>query len=160
MKVQLIRIEPEELRKYISIGWADDHELYEKYHTIQGTFEQCVDHGLNTILEGTDNYDFGIEYYKIVLTEDDFAISIGFTVIIKKPENYLFSFGINIEYRKKEILIQWLNCVERIFDDMYIVMLNEKNIRAINFFEKNGFEKFVNPIDKSVTLCHLQQPQD
>lgn len=81
--------------------------------------------------------ELGADLY-LVYSDD---VLIGFTCIVPKI-SMLYSFGINIDYREKNVLKEWMRQVQDImfsFTGHINVMLYSKNTRAIQFFKKNGF---------------------
>ena len=132
MKVTLDRIALDELKKYITIGFADDPELISKIHISPGTLEHCVNHNYETVKDAERNNG---EFYKVMYGEQE----IGFVVAIREP-NLIPSFGININHRCRETLLGFLQALKDLFDgDTYMVCVWEKNERAINFFRRNNF---------------------
>lgn len=131
MKTKLVQISQGKIKDFIEIGFRDDPELLSTYHISPGTLVHCVDHNYKTVVDSNES----AEYYKVISDGQP----IGFTVIMRKPVPLLLSFGINIQYRKKEILQGWLHELSDLFRDPFVVTLWPKNIRAIHFFLKNGF---------------------
>lgn len=84
---------------------------------------------------------------------------IGFVTIFLEPVKMLYSFGINIKYRKPALLKQLMEQVDALFEGQdYHAGLYEKNRRAINFLERNGFTKInYNAHDKSYYLCRYSE---
>lgn len=154
--VKLIKIDPKNLPFYIKQAFEGDTELLEQYHISPGTLDHCVSHTMGFINENASFYKADIEFYAVVLNVET---TIGYTIGIKnegKP-NELYSFGINIKYRQKEILQDWLKEVEKLLGNYYIVLWS-KNTRAIQFFEKNGCvidrtNKMLNDETKTMITC-------
>lgn len=136
--IKLIKIDPKNLPYYVKQAFEGDIELLEQYHISPGTLDHCVNHTMGFINENAAFYKADIEFYAVV---KDVETTIGYTIGIRnegKP-NELYSFGINIKYRQKEILQDWLAEVEKLLGTPYFMVLWSKNERAINFFENNGF---------------------
>jgi hypothetical protein len=72
-------------------------------------------------------------YYKVIYQKKP----IGYFVIF---ENTLYSFGINIKYRKKDILLSWWQQLKKTLKKGFNCYLDEQNERAINFLEKNNMK--------------------
>ena len=77
----------------------------------------------------------------------DKATAIGYCALIINEVNphMLFSYGINIKYRRKEILINWLKAAEEILGENYYTCNWNENTRSIEFLKKNNFEIISNP---------------
>src|SRR6185312_14058480 len=134
--VALEKIKIEELKDYVKLAFDGDAELLVSLHVSPGDLDHCVDHTMSFISANADFYKDDIEFYKVMNDEEP----IGFTVIIKNEgPNELYSFGINILHREKELLQEWLRKVKELLGIPYAMVLWSKNTRAINFFEKNGF---------------------
>lgn len=133
--VKLEHITINQLKPYIYTAFRDDVKLKE-YHICPGTYREMTMHNYNNILDHSNEY--AMKCYKVVKDE---AQDIGFAVIIEKPVPVLLSFGISIMNRTKDVLLQWLDELRKIFNnDSFGVGLWSKNTRAINFFLRNGFE--------------------
>lgn len=136
MEIILQKISAEELQLYIMLAFNNDEELKD-YHVVPGTFKEMSKHTYNSIIDNGKGID--IEYYKILLRDNGKIKAIGFSVICRKPMRMLLSLGVNVKFRTKEILIEWLSKLEELFGDKYGVGLWKQNTRAIEFFKKNGF---------------------
>jgi hypothetical protein len=137
MKVNFIPISLQDVEPYVYHAFNEDEELLHIYHISPGTLDHCVEHTMNFIKENAAFYGEDMKFYKLLFL----GKSIGYTVFIKNASqpNELYSFGINIKFRKQDILINWLEGVKENIGNDYTVALWEKNSRAINFFKKNGF---------------------
>lgn len=148
-RTELSPITKEQLIDYITFAFQGDDLLLSKFHIISpNTLQACAEHTLRNITSyGTDD----LEYFSVfMVTEDGDAVAyekIGF-IVTYKPINILISFGINIAYRKQYILRDWLERIKEKFTPVdgvaYVVNLYRQNIRAINFFKRNGFNFKVN----------------
>ena len=78
---------------------------------------------------------FQIKCFAVIYNQQ----AIGFTVLCYAHNDLLYSFGIDPEYRKKDILLAWLEVIKAQFNREWYVPLSCNNKRAIAFFEKNGF---------------------
>lgn len=123
------QIHIDEVEKYVRIAFDGDNELWEKYHNPDNNFEEIVTNNVKNIKE--------LEEYVPVTC---FAIfienkAIGFSVF---SGNLLYSFGINLKHRIKEVLLHWMEWMKNRFDNCFVVALCEENTRAIAFFLRNG----------------------
>lgn len=127
--VSIKKISKGELPKLISMSFSGDNELIEKYRPVEMTMDE-------TIVEITDKInetskEQKLTYYKVIYKKQ----AIGYFVTL---ERFLYSFAINIKFRKKEILINWWRQVKSVLGENFRCMLYENNERAIHFLEKNG----------------------
>jgi hypothetical protein len=141
--VRSVKISRPQLTKLVQISFEGDKELVDTYHVRSGmNLEVCVNSTLHTIKDTSRLYD--LKYFKVL--QD--STPIGFYVTGK---DFLYSFGININWRKKEILKQWWNliCTELKYD--FCCMLYAKNTRAISFIKRNNMQ-IIEDDGKLVTL--------
>lgn len=107
-----------------------------KYHIKPSDdYEEMVQDSISNIyiVKGELAMDNYLVYWNDVL--------IGFTCISIMVD-LLYSFGINVEYRNRVVVREWLSKVQDIIFKQaphMNVLLYSKNTRAINFFRKNGF---------------------
>jgi hypothetical protein len=117
------------------VAFYDDLDL-KKYHIKPSdNYEDMVKDSYFNI--GIVKGELGAELYVVYFK----GILIGFSCIVPKL-SMLYSFGININYRKKEILRDWINGIQDIiysYSGHMNVLLYSKNTRAISFFKKNCF---------------------
>jgi hypothetical protein len=130
--ISLRKISFYDLQPYVELGFANDEDLLKKYAIFDTSTKHCVDGNMKNIVECLDIFEF--QYY-IVMNDQS---AIGFTVV-SKADSFLFSFGINIQSRKKDILIAWMDKVKQLLDNDFTTVLWDKNKRAIEFMQKNGF---------------------
>ncbi len=138
--VILEEITKQELPDLIRIAYEGDKDLLDKYHVDKFDIHGAVASTLFMIAETENGVD--MTHYKVALGD----ISIGYISVF---ENFLYSFGINKEYRKKEILIEWFEKVKEVLGYKFITMIYPNNSRAINFLKKQGM-KIVNGIKEDV----------
>lgn len=62
---------------------------------------------------------------------------IGYSVV---GENFLYSFGVNVGWRKKEVLLQWWKVIKKQMNQDFAILLWSRNKRAIQFLIKNDCE--------------------
>lgn len=138
MHVRLVKIDRRSLSYHVKLAFDGDRELMDNYHISPGTLNHCVAHTMEFIEQNADHYKDDIEFYAVVYNVETV---IGYTIIIRNAThpNELYSFGINVKYRQKDILMAWMDQVKEKIGEPFYIVLWSKNTRAINFFEKNGF---------------------
>lgn len=146
-KIDFEEIRFEELEPLVAFGFGSDPELIEKYQQIPGDFKTMVDRNIKNIAEADTILD--LRFFKVMFNE----IIIGFTVV-DFGKNILFSFGINVKYRTKEILIEWIEEIKVLLNGLVRVLLWKQNKRAIEFLKKNAFE-VSNETDIIVYLMYI-----
>lgn len=122
------------LRPYIKMAFEGDADLIDRYHLVNGDLMQCVYSTYDKIMELGR---IGGELSCYALFQEEFG-PIGY--MVTTPENMLYSFGINIEYRTAAIVMDWWQQVKKMLNNEFAVPLWKKNERAINFFLRNGME--------------------
>lgn len=134
--INIVKTKDKQLfQEAMRIAFFDDAEL-KKYHIKPSdNYEDMVqDSYFNIgIAKGELGADLYVIYYKEIL--------IGFSCIVPKL-SMLYSFGININHRNKNVLRDWINGMQNIiysFSGNINVLLYSKNKRAIDFFKKNGY---------------------
>jgi len=126
-------IESSELSGYIQSAWDNDVLLpnfYDKSleekslkNMVKDTNDKVK--GLLEIHEGVKM--FGVDYKNEM---------IGFIVLNKKL-NYLYSFGINKNYRNKEVLSEIFSYIKNNIKEFFC-LLNRYNSRAVSWLKKCG----------------------
>lgn len=156
MELHLAPTRLEEIGQYVENAFNGDINLLNTFHTSPGTLQHCVDNTMEFIHENAAYYKDDIEFYAVILD----GVAIGYTVIIRNEQipNELYSFGINIKHRRKDILLAWLKTIREKIGVPYYIVLWSKNTRAINFFERNGFavereNKYLNDETKTLIVC-------
>lgn len=142
--VKIKQISKNVIGQYVSIAFKDDTEL-SKYHILGGeTIEKCVVDTVYRILDVSTQYD--LRFYKVMNNKQP----IGFFVL---GDKFLFSFGINVKFRNKEVLTEWFAIVKKLLHNSFFSVMNDKNTRAISFLEKQGMKiKNRDEQNKTVTL--------
>ena len=129
--VNILEVPYESIEYFIYVAFREDEELLDKYHTVDKTLEECVNNLVKQIGEfikyGTAKC-YGIFYV---------GEPIGFSVI---GDRFLFSFGIDVHFREKDILLEWFDQLKFILGNEFVTWLYNDNTRAINFFERNGMD--------------------
>ncbi len=157
--VKLVPISFQDLRPFISLAFEGDTELLEKYHVSPGDLEHCVEHTLLAIEGNFRHFNEKMEFYAII-SNNEIA---GYTVIIRHEFGIdeLYSFGVNMKYRTKNVLISWVCCTGAKIRGPFYIVLWSKNTRAIDFFERNGFtadrnNTYLNDTEKTLILCQQE----
>lgn len=133
LELDICRIELADVQEYVSIAFKEDEDLITKYHFQDKTMIDLIINNVNNIEELAKRKE--VKCYGIFLEQTP----IGFTVI---SEKLLYSFGINVYCRNKDIKSVWWKWIKRVFDNNFVVCLYRENTRAINFFLRNGLEEF------------------
>ena len=149
----------DEVKPLMLLAFSGDADLLQSLTpVVNDNLGNCVDRCYRNVEEmftGAVYADSQKVAYKIALKEGGELKDIGFMITAKTADypNELYSFGINIDYRTKDNVITWLKETERILGKYFWVSLYKQNTRAIHFFERNGFAKFVDETQHFVTLC-------
>lgn len=139
--LKVVSIEQSELTQYMTLGFQDDIELFDRYHHFRGDLSACVQATMRNINECAALMP--LHFYKL---ESD-GEPIGYSVT---GPSILYSFAINIKYRTKGIVLQWWEHMKALLHNDFRVVLYNINKRAIDFFIKNGMEKIHQ--DKEYTI--------
>jgi hypothetical protein len=139
------KISKSELPKLVAISYEKDEELFDKYHIGKMNFPQAVLSTLDLIDEASKT--FKLNYYKVIYQKQPIGYFVTFN-------NYLYSFGISMRHRKKDVLIGWFNEVKKTLGKEFLAMLYENNTRAISHLEKQGMK--IVDIDNESKIVTLQ----
>lgn len=129
--VTLKKISVGELPNLVQIAFKGDEELFNKYYQFKMDEMGCVNTTLLKIYETAKLKK--LNYYKVVYSQKP----IGFVVYF---DNLLYSFGIELKHRKKDILLHWWDKITKTMPKQFACMLYAHNERAINFLKRNGME--------------------
>jgi hypothetical protein len=125
---------------YVWDTFKNDAELFEKYHILKSTEENCIKDTISKIEESYEGVGTLIESYNFYgLKQDDERVGYFTKYETKDDVDVLHSFGININHRNKKTFKKFMDILENFFSDKIIVGLHNKNTRAITFLEKNDF---------------------
>lgn len=127
--VTIKKISKPELATLIQSSFEGDNDLIEKYRPVEMTMEETIADIEERINETSKEQK--LDYYKVICHKEP----IGYFVT---TERFLYSFAINIKFRKKDILTNWWQQVKSVLGENFRCMLYENNERAIHFLEKNG----------------------
>lgn len=123
----------ENIKSIIVNTFSNDRDLFKSYHFINNDKKQAIADTCNKIFDALDNYNG--KFYEIIVNN----VSIGYISVIKSSY-VLYSFGLNSRYRNKTNKALLLSFANQLLGDKYSVFLYKKNIRAVKFLVKNGFE--------------------
>jgi len=138
----------DELKECITKAFSSDKKLIEKYHIRGESLNDCVNDTLGKILDESENTT--LDWFGVY---DDEEEVIGF-VVISRPYDVLYSFGLNINYRENYSDIYFEKICE-LFGGVFRCGIWNKNIRAIEFLKRNGMK--VISIDSEKTILELCQ---
>lgn len=143
--VTIAKISKSEIAPLVAISYQDDKDLVEKYFPVKQTESETVQETISMIDDASKMHK--CKYFKIMYNKKP----IGYFVIWEK---FLYSFAINVNYRKKDILVAWWNEMKKVTGNFFESMLYDVNTRAISFLEKCGM--VVSKRDKNlVMLIHI-----
>lgn len=145
--VEFEEIEFESLKDYVVLGFGGDSELLERYQQLDTDFDATVSRNMSYITDSMEGKKF--IFYRIMWEERP----IGFTVL-DVTDSFLFSFGINKQFRSWEILNEWWAYILMMFDGDFGCILWAKNSRAINFLTRQGMQVMEQPDNKIVLLIN------
>lgn len=133
--ITIKKISKTEIPSLIATAYEGDSELLDKYHSenMHGdvNFPIAVLSTLDTIDDVSKTRK--LSYYKVIYQKK----AIGYFVTF---EDFLYSFGINIKYRNREVLIGWFEAVKKVLGKHFRCMLYDINTRAINHLQKQGMK--------------------
>ena len=148
--VSVKKISVNNLPDLVYLSYLGDEEFLNKYspHIEDGAAGLIA----NVNAELAFIYEMGQEkkmnYYKVIYQKKPIGYFVTF-------ENTLYSFGINVKYRKKDILPYWWKGLKKTLSKGFDCFLNDKNERAIGFLEKNNMKISERDIEnKIVTLVN------
>lgn len=143
--ITIKKISKSELPKLVGIAYERDQELFEKYHVGKMNFPQAVLTTLDMIDDASKQ--FKLNYYKVIYQKQPIGYFVTFG-------NYLYSFGVSMQYRKKDILIGWFLSVKKVLGKQFRALLYENNTRAISHLEKQGMK--IIDVDEETKIVTLQ----
>jgi GNAT superfamily N-acetyltransferase len=129
------------LKLAIDVAFRNDDELTKYHISPSDDFDDMINDTFLTINESSKELD--LNWYSVVFTNGEFKDKLIGFVCVSMNNSLIYSFGINKEFRKKDILKQFLRKTEGLFKkdnrNGCSVILYTKNERAVNFFLKNGY---------------------
>lgn len=144
------------LVEYIKSAWEGDVNLHVFYD--RSLNEKSLDNMVrDTHLKILDlyNQEIGLSFYGI--EHDDKMI--GF-IVLNDKFNYLYSFGVRHDFRKKEVLEPLFVYISRKLNENFTCLMNECNTRAIRWLIKCGMVEvpLLNPQKGIVYLKYQKCP--
>jgi hypothetical protein len=127
--ITLKKISRIEVWPLVELSYQGDEELFQKYHIAKMRFEDCVKSTIEMIEAVAKIKD--LSCYKVLFKKK----AIGYVIAYKE---FLYSYAINVNFRKKEILVEWWEQVKRLIGKQFATGLYENNTRAIDFLKKQG----------------------
>ncbi len=143
--IELLEINEFELKEYVEVAYKGDGDLLTKYHVDTYTFDEAVETTMDMI--EITAMDVKMVNYGVMVNGEN----IGYLSVL---DHFLYSFGINIEKRKKEILSEFWQLIKTVLGESFICMLYENNSRAINWLKKCGMEIVDGVEENCVTLLY------
>ncbi len=143
MSVRLKKISLPEVRVSIAIAYQGDQELFDKYHIGKCDHLSATIKTMEMIREVSKEYD--IANFKVIYDKKN----IGYVSVF---EGFLYSFGINKSYRKKDILIEWWQEIKKILGNRFFAQLYHNNTRAIEFLKRQGMKVVEDHKDEQTVL--------
>jgi len=140
--IELKQIESNELKQLVEIAYKGDSDLLDKYWGEDFSLEEAINETMYMIREVSKETE--MTHYAVLLDGEE----IGY---VTKIPNNLYSFGININYRTKDNLIEFWERVKEVMEDGFICMLFPQNTRAINFLKKQGMKE-IDGVEQNCTV--------
>lgn len=130
--ITLKKISLYELPELIYLCYKGDDDLLNKYHIAKLDLETAVQSTFGMI--HTASKLKKLNNYKVIYQKQP----IGYATTY--DGNFLYSYGIAVKFRKKNILIDWWKEIKKVLDEDFGSMLHSNNIRAVEFLIKNGMQ--------------------
>jgi hypothetical protein len=145
--VTLKKVSRKQLPLLIALSYKDDQDLWEKFHVEKLSYEEAVKSTLQMIEEAEEM--LCIEHYKVTYDSQ----TIGY---FTKSGTLIYSFGIAMPFRTKEILTQWWDAVKELMGPKFTVGLLSNNTRAIKYMQDRGMTiLWENPKKKEINEMFL-----
>lgn len=129
--VELKETDKKGIRHLIFISYYGDNDLLEKYHIKKFTVNEAF-RSTFEMIEITEK-QMVLNYFEVLVNNKE----VGYVIT---SSNHLYSFGVNIKYRTKEILTEWWDKVTKILGENFTCLLFANNTRAINYLQKRGMK--------------------
>lgn len=129
--LQLNEIEQKELPNLILLAYDGDQELLDKFHVEKFTLQEAVNSTLKMIDDVSK--DLHLTYIKVMFG----GVTIGYIIYSGK---FLYSFGIAMSYRNKEVLKEWWDGVLELIGNDLTCGLLSNNERAIQYMLNRGMK--------------------
>jgi hypothetical protein len=147
----VVCVEKKDYDEVIRSAWSSDDDLIKKYHIKSGHgIDACVLDTLSVLKSGT--YD-DFKLFKVFNNDSEIGF-IGTETFQNKP--FLTTFFLYPEYRNNTIKDNYINFLFNFVGTEFNTALYAKNIRAINWFKKNGAtEILLKNGDHDISLLNL-----
>lgn len=126
--ITIKKISINEIPELVKMSYEKDEDFFTKYYANNSSYMACVNAELFKIYEMAESEK--LNYYKVIYQKK----AIGYVITFG---DFLYSFCINIKYRKKEILLHWWDKIQKLMPKKFGCYLYKKNERAIEFLKKN-----------------------
>jgi len=146
--IKLYEIPSRELPEYVSAAYENDNELFEKYHVAKYGFKEAVEETVRMIEVTANLPDVEMRYFGV--KEED--VKIGYLCVF---QHNLYSFGIAIDKRNKEVLFAFWQAILEVIGESFITMLYPNNTRAIGWVKGCGMQEVENVEDNCVVLINV-----
>lgn len=143
----LKKVNINQLRSFIEASYKGDKEFLDKYYVAKCTLKQAVNQEIEMI-RITSQGVYNMVYFGVI----DGDKKIGHLCYFV---NNLYSFGIAIEKRTKEILSEFWEKIVQVLGESFIAMLFPNNTRAINWLKRCGMVEVDGVEENCVTLLKV-----
>lgn len=130
--VELRTISPTYLMVHVYEAFRGDRELIDTYHLVNGSLMQCI---TSTVTEIRRQADRGENLVYLGVYQQ--GAMIGYSIL---APSCLFSFGIHIASRTKDVLMDWWRQICFLLNGEFATWIWAKNTRALAFLQRNGME--------------------
>lgn len=126
------KISKSQVAEYVDIAYRGDEDLLQRYHTqVHQTVEAAVFSTMLMIQDASGAKD--LKYFKICWNSKPIGYFVTF-------DGFLYSFGINIKFRKPDIHKGWWVEVKKVLGKNFFSMLYDNNSRAVDFLVRQGMK--------------------
>ncbi len=144
--IKLNKISVGQVPPLVAIAYNNDNDLFDKYHVAPNlSYNDCVNATMIMIKNATQ--ELGLSHYKVIYNKQP----IGYISVANKN---LFSFSINKQFRKKEILQSWWNEIVGVLGKYFICRLYPNNERAINWLKKCNMVQIDEGYENCISLAY------
>ena len=131
--IQIKKISKPQVAEAIAIAYEGDSDILNKYHIRKfNEYEHAVFSTMLLVEEVSKAEK--LSYYKVMYQ----TRVIGYVIVF---QGFLYSFGINIKYRKPTILCDFWKKIKSILGEKFVSILYENNSRAIDWLKKCGMKE-------------------
>lgn len=130
--IDLLEINEFELKKYVEAAYQGDEDLLNYYHIDKYDFDGAVKETLNMIEQ--TSVGVNMKYFGVQIHDEKIGYICAF-------QNNLYSFGVNIKYRNKWVLIDFWENIKTILGNNFMTVLYPNNTRAINWAKRCGMQE-------------------